>query len=390
MHDLTDAEIIAHLHKSVENAENRTSRCPDDVIDIFGKSGKKQRHLYSNICSIGDIKLLEIGRWQAPTMIACLYNNTASALVINNPEQTTGGVEEYNELLRRYLQDRSTICAVACDLNTIAVHEVREYGLFDVVVYDVDGTQDANHFQRFSSCFQSKTILMICNWGEPEVRSWTFTGLDKSGFDIVYMRAMMGDCQGDNYIQTLTALEGYWQGVAVIMIQRRLEIEEPQLVLKDPQCRLVVARYDETIDWTGGVSDVVVYNKGASVSCPHRCVSLPNIGRESHTYLSDIVLYYDALDKDTLYSQGHPFDHCVRFDISTPETEFQIVGRKLTESFKRPINHPAIGPVLEHLWYELFDADVPDTDHFWYGGSVQSTLHRASDAGAKNILSRRL
>lgn len=367
MQALTDVQIISHLNRSFENAASTTSRCPDDVMDILGESGKKQRHLYSNICSIGEIKTLEIGRWQAPTMIACLYNNTASALVINPPEQTTAGVERYNDLLRQHLQDRATICAVACDLDTIAVQEVREYGLFDVVVYDISAIQDTSHFARFSSCLQSRSILIICNWNAPEVRSWTFTGLNETGYDIVYMRAMMGNDHGDNYTRTLTALEDYWKGVAVILIKRRQEKEEPQLILKDPECRLVVARYNENIEWTDAVSDVVVYNKGCDISCPHPCVSLPNIGRETQTYLYDIVFNYENICKDSLYSQGDPFDHCVKFDISKPETDFQIVGRKLTESFKRPINHPAIGPILEHLWFELFDADAPDTVTFGTG-----------------------
>lgn len=38
-------------------------------------------------------------------------------------------------------------------------------------------------------------------------------------------------------------------------------------------------------------------------------VSLPNIGREAHTYLSHLIERYDSLAAVTVFCQGHPFDH---------------------------------------------------------------------------------
>ena len=95
-----------------------------------------------------------------------------------------------------------------------------------------------------------------------------------------------------------------------------------------PSIDVVLAHYDEDISWiskeaaiTGyNKARVHVYHKGAAgdavkklsdallPSVPAaKVVSLPNVGRESHTYLSHIVDNYDSLADWTVFSQaGEP------------------------------------------------------------------------------------
>jgi hypothetical protein len=88
---------------------------------------------------------------------------------------------------------------------------------------------------------------------------------------------------------------------------------------------VVVARYNESLDWVAATVPpaclVTVYNKGDPLAggVPGRpadfgggcdVATLPNVGREAHTYLHHIVTHYDDLDDHTIFLQGHPFDHC--------------------------------------------------------------------------------
>ncbi len=68
---------------------------------------------------------------------------------------------------------------------------------------------------------------------------------------------------------------------------------------------VVVARYNEPIDWVSRYKHIV-YNKGRPIP---NSVTMPNIGREAHTYLFHIVNNYDQLDDFTVFLQGNPFDH---------------------------------------------------------------------------------
>ncbi len=74
------------------------------------------------------------------------------------------------------------------------------------------------------------------------------------------------------------------------------------------QIEVVVARYCENISWVGNLPRGVratVYDKGGS-GTGH---TLPNIGREAHTYFFHIVQHYENLAPVTVFVQGHPFDH---------------------------------------------------------------------------------
>ena len=74
-----------------------------------------------------------------------------------------------------------------------------------------------------------------------------------------------------------------------------------------PNLEIVVAKYREDVSWLKRFSGVRVtmYDKGATGE-PN---SLPNVGREAHTYLYHIIERYDSLAEMTVFIQGHPFDH---------------------------------------------------------------------------------
>lgn len=77
---------------------------------------------------------------------------------------------------------------------------------------------------------------------------------------------------------------------------------------------LIVARYSDPLNWLPKVSGrikIVVYNKGDDFT-PMReakVLRLPNVGNESHTYLSHIVENYDSMSGQLVFIQDHPAVH---------------------------------------------------------------------------------
>lgn len=74
---------------------------------------------------------------------------------------------------------------------------------------------------------------------------------------------------------------------------------------------LVVARYEENLDWLGQLDlakfrKIIIYNKGSDLPKLDNCeiVSLPNVGRCDHTYIYHIVSNYDDLGDVTIYLPG--------------------------------------------------------------------------------------
>ena len=80
---------------------------------------------------------------------------------------------------------------------------------------------------------------------------------------------------------------------------------------------IVVARYNENLDWLKEIKKskdlkITVYNKGKDdIDVPF--ITLPNIGRESHTYLYHIINNYDNLADQTIFCQGDPIFHAPDF-----------------------------------------------------------------------------
>ena len=74
---------------------------------------------------------------------------------------------------------------------------------------------------------------------------------------------------------------------------------------------IIVARYNENVEWTEELPNVIIYNKGNELddSGSYKEVRLNNVGREGHTYYKYISDNYENLAEHTIFLQGIPFDH---------------------------------------------------------------------------------
>ena len=73
--------------------------------------------------------------------------------------------------------------------------------------------------------------------------------------------------------------------------------------------RLVIAKYKEVVTWINKIKEhkITIYDKSDTPII--NSIKLPNIGRETHTFLHHIVENYDNLDDVTVFLQGNPFEH---------------------------------------------------------------------------------
>ena len=71
---------------------------------------------------------------------------------------------------------------------------------------------------------------------------------------------------------------------------------------------IIIARFNENIDWLLRYNNfnVVIYNKGKDLDNKGigKIINLPNVGRESHTWLYHIVSNYENLDEVNIFLQG--------------------------------------------------------------------------------------
>jgi Protein of unknown function (DUF3431) len=93
-----------------------------------------------------------------------------------------------------------------------------------------------------------------------------------------------------------------------VQLSRLSKITSGELTRRDVE--IVIARWNEDISWSDMYKSVrTIYDKSIEaenlpVSTRGKIVKLPNLGRESYTYLWHIVNNYDKLSKVTAFAQG--------------------------------------------------------------------------------------
>ncbi|NCD35421.1 MAG: DUF3431 domain-containing protein [Spartobacteria bacterium] len=92
---------------------------------------------------------------------------------------------------------------------------------------------------------------------------------------------------------------------------------------------LVVAKYREDVSWVRRLGfQAIIYDKsGLQENFP-----LPNIGRETHTYLYHILHFYPKFPEYTVFLQGNPFDHlCAGM---TTESLYNLIKIEISKKVK--------------------------------------------------------
>lgn len=94
---------------------------------------------------------------------------------------------------------------------------------------------------------------------------------------------------------------------------------------------VVVSHYKENLDWLKTVNSkyIHLYSKGGQqLHKPYKVTYLPNVGRESHTYLRYIIDYYSTLPQIIVFTQGKDdhlsskkIDEGIRILRDSPETK---------------------------------------------------------------------
>jgi hypothetical protein len=101
--------------------------------------------------------------------------------------------------------------------------------------------------------------------------------------------------------------------IGFIFVQYFMKHNKEPLLKHYPNMHVVVARYEEDLSWinieipSSLYSTLYIYNKGSKSEfdvAKQKIITLPNIGREGHTYLSHVVNYYDKLPEMVLFVPG--------------------------------------------------------------------------------------
>jgi hypothetical protein len=146
--------------------------------------------------------------------------------------------------------------------------------------------------------------------------------------------------------------------------------------------KLVVAKYNENVDWIKHVdnTNVIIYDK--SDTPIENSIPLKNIGREGETFLYHILQNYDNLTDYTIFVQGNPFDHMSNINPQNFQSEiYKLINEKPdTKPLFCSLHNEEYkfypGLRVKEYYKFLFNEICPETIQFSAGGQYIIPKHR--------------
>lgn len=142
---------------------------------------------------------------------------------------------------------------------------------------------------------------------------------------------------------------------------------------------IIVARYNEDVNWSKQFPNVIIYNKGVELNDDYNEVFLNNVGREGHTYYKYICDNYDNLSEYTVFLQGNPFDHSPNlisnlnryFNNKELDIDFEFLSERiLTISMSDNSNWFRGCKDIYKTWERIFNETI-DNKNLTFGSGAQ-------------------
>jgi hypothetical protein len=182
--DITNkTSVINHI----ENSINYISKLNDDILNIHGMSGVKTRHFYNNLCSIDNIKLLEIGVWTGSTTCSLMYKNNISGFCIDNFSQSSGKSEFFKNFNKYLGNNRIKFIEKNCwELNNNDFQNLK----FNLYIFDgphtkIDHYKGLNNFIKYMDNY---FIYIVDDWNWLDVRVGTNVAIKLNNLEIIYKK----------------------------------------------------------------------------------------------------------------------------------------------------------------------------------------------------------
>lgn len=185
-------QIIEHIDKSIEDANNNNSKLNSEILKLDGFSGIKTRHLYNNLCNIDDINYLEIGTYLGSTLISSSFENNIYSIGIDNWSEFQGPKNQCLTNIKKHIPNHK-YSLIEKDCFEISHDDLQNKPIH---IYLYDGNHEyASHIKAIT--YLERFLADICiiivddfrgdnNWSG--VVAGTREGLKRSSLKVLYSR----------------------------------------------------------------------------------------------------------------------------------------------------------------------------------------------------------
>jgi hypothetical protein len=178
--------LIKHIEASLRKTEENDSKLigVNQILKMEGMSGKKTRHFYNNICSMDDVRYLEIGTWKGSSLCSAMYKNKMTCVAVDNWSEFWGPKAEFMSNFNKFKGENN---ATFIEKNCWDI-DARTIGKFNIYMYDGAHTE-VTHFRALSHylpCLDDEFIYIVDDWNWEYVRNGTLDSIKKNNLRILY------------------------------------------------------------------------------------------------------------------------------------------------------------------------------------------------------------
>lgn len=184
-------QLIEHAEISVEKAKNNTSKLSESILNINGMTGNKTRHLYNNICGLSGANYFEIGTYTGTSLISSLFENSVTALAVDNWSEFNGPKEQFINNMNEFLPGKK-YHFLEKDCFSITPEDIKNV-FEEIDIYLYDGAHDYESQRKaltYFSNYLSKYSIVIIDDFRNDTPTWanvslgTYKGIEESGLII--------------------------------------------------------------------------------------------------------------------------------------------------------------------------------------------------------------
>ncbi len=207
--------LISHVEKSIQNADNLSSKLSTEALAMTGFSSPRVRHLLNNLCSLPQNNYLEIGVWQGSTFISALYlneNNNKSAIGIDNWIEFGFSTKEFLQNTAHFIKNVNFNFFEA-DCFSINLDAFKDK--ISIFFYDGNHSFEAQKkaFTYFNPIFADVFIAVVDDYDWSQVHAGTQAAIKELNYNVLYEKHLSSP--------SLNNSESWWNGLYVAVISKK-------------------------------------------------------------------------------------------------------------------------------------------------------------------------
>ena len=215
----TAEEWIAHVMDAFDIAEAEGSSLSDDVLDLPGMCGLRNRHFLNALCAFENCRYLEIGSYKGASLCAAMSRNKISAVAIENWSQFDGPRDAF---MAATGENRGDSEFRVIEQDCFAVQPT-DLGTFDVYYYDGDHSADghARAIKRFYDSLDDRSVVIIDDWNWDDVREGTHSAMAELDIPIIFEKEIILPEADVVDMPRHRGRNTWWNGIYVMIVDKQ-------------------------------------------------------------------------------------------------------------------------------------------------------------------------